>query len=78
MSNGKDSGWISVETRMPHYGDPVIIQVGGTVQNITYMRDGADDTPDWFEPYHFEHDDELKAPISHVKWWRPLPEPISG
>ena len=36
---------------LPPYGDAVIIKANGVIQNVTYFLDGADDEPDWFEPY---------------------------
>lgn len=64
------SEWIKIEDGKPQYGEPVLIRTkGGVVQHITYNLDGADDTPDWFEPYHFDHDDELKFfPESGCSW----------
>ena len=40
----------------------------------TYMLDGGDECPDWFEPYHFEHDDDMKILWSKTEAWQPLPE----
>ena len=75
MSNGKDSGWVSVEDRLPAYGRPVLIKSeNGAVQHITYVLDGDDDVPDWFEPVHFCHDDELKIMCNKVKSWMYLPD----
>jgi len=67
--------WISVEDRLPPYGLPVILSIKGTVQYVTYMLDGADDTKDWFEPYHFDHDDNTKLWYDDANHWMPLPEP---
>jgi hypothetical protein len=69
------SEWISVEDRLPAYGEPVLIVGNGVTQHITYMLDGNDDEADWFEPYYFEHDDELKVLAIKVLFWMPLPEP---
>lgn len=69
------SEWISVEDDMPIYGDPVLIVGNGVTQHVTYMRDGADDEPDWFEPYFFDHDDDFKVDLNKVTHWMPLPEP---
>lgn len=46
----------SVNERLPAYGEPVLIKTNGVLQHITYILDGADDVPDWFEPCHFEAD----------------------
>ena len=67
------SEWISVDTKLPAYGVPVLLFANGATQHITYMLDGADDTPDWFEPYNFDHDDELKVWWNKVDSWMPLP-----
>tara|TARA_R110000850_G_scaffold276016_1_gene416687 strand:- start:1130 stop:1351 length:222 start_codon:yes stop_codon:yes gene_type:complete len=67
--------WISVEDRLPAYGEPVLIVGNGVTQHITYMLDGADDTEDWFEPFYFEHDDECKVLVIKSSHWMPLPEP---
>lgn len=65
--------WIKIEDRKPEYGDPVIIVIKKTVQNVTYMRNGYDDVDDWFEPYHYD-DKESAAWISDVTHWMPLPD----
>ncbi|MCP3673285.1 MAG: DUF551 domain-containing protein [Gammaproteobacteria bacterium] len=69
------SKWISVEDRLPGYGDPVLVVLNGKVQYVTYMLDGADDTPDWFEPYHFETTGEEKFFWNKATHWMPLPKP---
>ena len=66
--------WINVEDELPAYGRPVLISIGETVQYITYMLDGSDDTPDWFEPYHFGSDGELTIWHNEVDKWTYLPE----
>lgn len=72
------SEWISVEDRLPDYGEPVLICANDVVQSVTFMRDGFEDTADWFEPYHFGDDDEfLRVWASFVTHWMPLPEPPS-
>ena len=68
------SDWIKIEDQLPEYGDPVIIVIKGTVQNVIYTRDGDDDTDDWFEPYHYD-DKESAAWRREVSHWQPLPEP---
>lgn len=57
------SGWVSVQAKLPEYGEPVLLFANGVAQSITWSLDGADDTPDWFEPHHFDHEDSLKM------WW---------
>lgn len=71
--------WIDVENELPEYGCPVIISIMGTVQHVTYMRDGADDCADWFEPYHYE-DNASAFFLRYDKkiFWMPLPEPPSN
>lgn len=59
---------------LPPYGVPVLIIIGSAVQHITYTRDGADDSPDWFEPFYFDHDNDLKIFCSKVSKWSYLPE----
>ncbi len=61
--------FISIEKRKPKYGLPVLLKVKGTIQNITYILEGCDDSPDWFEPYHFEHEDDLKINFDDVESW---------
>ena len=73
-----DKEWISVKDRLPEYGRAVLISIKGTVQHVTFSLDGADDTPDWFEPYWFDHDDELKIWWNKVTHWMPLPKPPNG
>lgn len=69
------SEWISVGDRLPEYGEPVIISIKNIVQKVTYILDGSDDCPDWFEPYHFDHDDEIKCWWHKVEYWQSMPEP---
>jgi hypothetical protein len=69
--------WISVEDKLPGYGEPVLLLSNSVVQHVTYMLDGADDVPDWFEPFHFEHDDSLKLYWNSATHWMPLPKPPS-
>jgi hypothetical protein len=68
------SEWISVDDRLPEYGEPILVVANGVVQNITLMLDGCDESPDWFEPYFFECDDcaFLWDKATH---WMPLPDP---
>jgi len=68
------SEWISVKDKLPEYGVPVIIAENGVTQHVTYMLDGADDVSDWFEPYHFDHDDHEKVWCHKVSFWSRLPE----
>jgi len=70
-----ENQWVSVEDRLPSYGVPVLLFGNGTVQHVTYMLDGADETKDWFEPYYFEHDGEQKIPYNKPTHWMSLPEP---
>jgi hypothetical protein len=72
------SEWISVEDRLPAYGKPVLLVGNNVVQHVTYMLDGCDDVPDWFEPYHFDHDDNCKLLWNKATYWMELPEPPSG
>ena len=53
---------------LPQYGDPVIIFSNGVAQYITYMLDGSDDSPDWFQPYHFDGGD-LYLSVDKVDGW---------
>ena len=66
--------WVNTSDSLPSYGAPVLIIIGNTVQHITYCLDGDDSVPDWFEPYYFDHDDELKIMHNKVKGWAYLPE----
>lgn len=61
--------FISIEKRKPTYGLPVLLKVKGAIQNITYMLEGCDECPDWFEPYYFRHDDDLKIDVDDVDSW---------
>lgn len=71
--------WISTKDKLPTYGEPVLIVANGVIQNLTYMLDGADDVPDWFEPYYFS-DSELSLGWNKASYWIyvddiKLPEP---
>lgn len=65
--------WVRVRDELPGYGDPILLLVNNTVQHVTYMLDGADESKDWFEPYHFDHDDNCKLFIDKATAWMPLP-----
>lgn len=54
---------------LPPYGEPVLIKARGVLQHVTYMLECADDVPDWFEPYHFEHDDDQNIAWNSVDSW---------
>ena len=69
------SEWISINEKRPSYGEPVLVVANGVTQNVTMMLDGADETPDWFEPYFFESDDNCKFFWDKATHWMPLPEP---
>jgi len=66
--------FIPVQEKLPPYGAPVLLVANGVLQHAVYMRDGADDVPDWFEPYHFEHDDDLKVRWDMVDSWAAMPD----
>ncbi|WP_144984888.1 DUF551 domain-containing protein [Halomonas sp. C22] len=68
------AGWVSVNDRLPEYGEPCLIVANGVTQNVTYVRDGADDSADWFEPFHYE-DKGAACWASDVTLWMPMPEP---
>jgi hypothetical protein len=74
----KESKWINCRAKLPEYGAPVTVKAHGVVQNVTYTLSGAgddfDEKLDWFEPYHFEHDDNCKIPLSNNVEWMPLPK----
>ena len=66
------SEWVSVEDRLPAYGEPVKIFMNGVIQSITYCLDGFPDggVMDWFEPYHFDQDkDELSFFYDKAESW---------
>ena len=64
------SEWIKMEDGKPPYGGPVLIKsASGTVQHIIYCLDGADNSKDWFEPFHFEHSDDMRFyPEAEESW----------
>jgi len=69
------SEWI--KDKLPPYGVPVLIRVGSTVQHITYMLDAEGDGLEgcvWYEPYHFDHTDDLKILATKITEWMELPE----
>jgi hypothetical protein len=70
--------WINYINKRPEYGQAVILKINGVVQEMTWMRDGADDTADWFEPNFADHyeDNSLKF-FAHTMddlEWMALPE----
>jgi hypothetical protein len=70
--------WINCRAELPEYGVPVTVKAHGVVQNVTYTLSGAgedfDVKLDWFEPFHFDHDDNCKIPLSNNVEWMLLPE----
>ena len=62
-------GWNDTGKVLPTYGEPVVLSISGVVQHITYMLDGHDDTPDWFEPYHFESEVSDKFLWNKADYW---------
>ena len=54
--------WVSVEDKLPDYGQPILLKISGVVQHVTYMRDGGDDY-DWLEPFFYDHDDDVKISL---------------
>ena len=66
--------FVSIKDDLPPYGAPVILSINGTVQHITYCLDGADECPDWFEPYYFEHDDIQKLTWNKADRWALMPD----
>lgn len=67
--------WISLRDELPEYGVPVLIVGNSVTQYVTYMLDGDGETCAWFEPYYFDHDDDLKIWASEITYWMPLPIP---
>jgi len=70
--------WVNIQDKMPRYGEPVILCIDGTVQNITFMLDGTDENccfdRDWFEPYWYD-DNENAFLVDYTKviYWMRLP-----
>ena len=62
-----------MDVKRPEYNEPVLIVVHGIAQKITYIRDGADDTEDWFEPLYF-NDHDFSVFMHDVSHWMPLPK----
>ena len=75
LSEVNKMNWISTQDRLPKYGVPVILCINGVVQHVTYALDGADDYPDWFEPYFFDSEPNLSVWWHRVSHWMYLPEP---
>ena len=57
-----------IKDGLPAFGEPVLLHAGGVLQNITYCREGDDDS-EWLEPYHFDYDVELKISYQAVDSW---------
>jgi len=66
--------FIKVKDGLPAYGKSVLIRSGNTVQGLTYVREGGDDTEDWFEPYYFECSEQFYLEVNDVTEWAYLPE----
>ena len=65
--------WVSVAERLPKYGVPVLLVIGGTVQQTAAVLDhDARDGRRWEWLPHFEAD---PAPLEAATHWMPLPDP---
>jgi hypothetical protein len=71
------SDWISREYKLPCYGVPVLIVVGGVTQSETFILDGYDEVEDWFEPFHTDQDIGRGVFASNVTHWMPSPKPLN-
>jgi hypothetical protein len=63
------SEWKKTRDERPEYGEAVMIIVNEVTQNITYCLAEDYETLDWFEPYHFDHDDDLKLRWDEATDW---------
>lgn len=76
------SKWIGVNDKLPEYGVPVLLCINGVVQNMTWCRDGSDDSNDWFELCGsvIEESDRRECAFfidyENPVYWMPLPEPL--
>ena len=62
--------FIKLKDEIPLFGEPILIYSFGVVQNIVYMLDGDEECKTlWFEPYHFDVEDELKVPFNKIEEW---------
>jgi prefoldin subunit 5 len=69
--------WISVENKIPYYGQIVLLKINNVVQEVTFIFDGADDCADWFEPHNMnepEHEVMLDGK-NRVEWLLLPPQP---
>lgn len=68
------SEWISVDDKLPKYGERVLVSSckTGTVQHVTYYRDGHEDELDWWQDCLDDDDPILFGLVTH---WMRLPEP---
>ena len=65
--NKRDSGWISVEDRLPEHFDPVIICYDGIVMHKTHFYDISDGS--------FKDCSGNYTPTDKKTHWRNLPQP---
>lgn len=75
------SSWIPVAERLPQGGD----KSGQICVNVLLYFDDGNVYPGWMngcseKVYYLDDDNDyvLRAPISRVKMWQPLPEPPEG
>jgi hypothetical protein len=61
--------WTKIKHAIPTYDEPVLIKTNNTTQFITYVLRECAERGDWFEPYFFEHDDDLRLPWFEVSEW---------
>ena len=65
------SKWISVNDRLPEYGEPVLLAINGEVQDVPYVLNGDETVPDWFDPVPTSCATVWWNEVTH---WMPLPE----
>lgn len=70
-----DFKWVRTEDSRPDMGAPVLIKYKSTIQHISYTLDGCCNDHYWFEPYHFDAEEEdLTIDISEVSEWAYFPK----
>lgn len=56
--------WISIKKELPAYGSPVLLKINDAIQCMTWILNGGDNEPEWFELCGSPVDDNTRMELS--------------